>query len=75
MVWTVGCANFGLTIQPVEDEPFLLVGLASSPDGSAEAESLHDHPVEWTTGALNSVLKRLAIQEGRGFLDSSRPPQ
>jgi len=75
IVWCVGCANPGFIIQPVEDEPSLLVGLASSPDGSAEAETRHDHPVEWTTGDLQAILKRLAIQEGSGLLDSSRRQQ
>jgi HAMP domain-containing protein len=75
MVWCVGCANPGFIIQPVEDDPSLLVGLASSPDSSAEAETRHDHPVEWTTGDLQAILKRLAIQEGSGLLDSSRRQQ
>ena len=75
MVWCVGCANPGFNIQPVEDDPSLLVGLASSPDSSSEAETRHDHPVEWTTGDLQAILKRLAIQEGSGLLDSSRRPQ
>ena len=75
MVWTVGCANPGFIIQPVEDDPSLLVGLASSSDGSSETETRHDHPVEWTTGDLQAVLKRLAIQEGSGLLDSSRKQQ
>jgi hypothetical protein len=75
MVGTVGCANPGFIIQPVEDDPSLLVGLASSPDVSAEAETRHDHPVEWTTGDLQAILKRLAIQEGSGLLDSSRRQQ
>jgi hypothetical protein len=75
LAWTVGCANPGFIIQPVEDEPSLLVGLASSPDGSSEAQARHDHPVEWTTGDLQAILKRLAIQEGSGLLDSSRRPQ
>ena len=74
MVWCVGCANPGFNIQPVEDDPSLLVGLASSPDSSSEAETRHDHPVEWTTGDLQAILKRLAIQEGSGLLDSSRRP-
>jgi len=51
------------------------VGLASSPDGSYEAEPRHNHPVEWETGDLQAILKRLAIQEGSGLLDSSRRPQ
>ena len=75
LVWTVGCANPGFIIQPVEDEPSLLVGLASSPDDSSEDETRHDHPVEWTTGDLQAILKRLVIQEGSGLLDSSRRPQ
>lgn len=75
LVWTVGCANPGFIIQPVEDEPSLLVGLASSPDGSSAAETRHDHPVEWTTGDLQAILKRLVIQEGGGLMDGSRPPQ
>ena len=75
LAWTVGCANPGFIIQPVEDEPSLLVGLTSLPDGSSEAQTRHDHPVEWTTGDLQAILKRLAIQEGSGLLDSSRRPQ
>jgi len=75
LAWTVGCANPGFIIQPVEDEPSLLVGLASSPDDSSEDETRHDHPVEWTTGDLQAILKRLVIQEGSGLLDSSRRPQ
>jgi hypothetical protein len=75
LVWTVGCANPGFIIQPVEDDPSLLVGLASSPDGASDTEARHDHPVEWTTGDLQAVLKRLAIQEGSGLLDSSRKQQ
>jgi hypothetical protein len=75
LVWTVGCANPGFIIQPVEDDPSLLVGLASSPDGVSDTEARHDHPVEWTTGDLQAVLKRLAIQEGSGLLDSSRKQQ
>ena len=75
LAWTVGCANPGFIIQPVEDEPSLLVGLASSPDSSSEAEPRHDHPVEWETGDLQAILKRLAIQEGSGLLDSSRRQQ
>ena len=55
--------------------PSLLVGLASSPHGASEAETRHDHPVEWTTGDLQAVLKRLAIQEGSGLMDSSRRQQ
>jgi HAMP domain-containing protein len=51
------------------------VGLASSPDDSSEDETRHDHPVEWTTGDLQAILKRLVIQEGSGLLDSSRRPQ
>ena len=31
--------------------------------------------MEWTTGDLQAILKRLAIQEGSGLLDSSRRPQ
>jgi hypothetical protein len=75
LVWTAGCVNPGFNIQPVEDDPSLLVGLASSPDGASEAETRHDHPVEWTTGDLQAVLKRLAIQEGSGLLDASRKQQ
>jgi len=75
LVWTVGCANPGFIIQPVEDDPSLLVGLASSPDGASDTKAWHDHPVEWTTGDLQAVLKRLAIQEGSGLLDSSRKQQ
>jgi hypothetical protein len=75
LVWTVGCANPGFIIQPVEDDPSLLVGLASSPDGASDTETRHNHPVEWTTGDLQAVLKRLAIQEGSGLLDSSRKQQ
>ena len=75
LVWTVGCANPGFIIQPVEDEPSLLVGLANSPDGSSETETRHDHPVEWTAGDLQAFLNRLAIQEGSGLMDPSRPPQ
>lgn len=75
LVWTVGCANPGFIIQPVEDEPSLLVGLASSPEGASDTETRYDHPVEWTTGDLQAALKRLAIQEGSGLLDSSRPQQ
>ena len=75
LAWTVGCANPGFIIQPVEDEPSLLVGLTSLPDGSSEAQTRHDHPVEWTTGDLQAILKRLVIQEGSGLLDSSRRPQ
>ena len=75
LVWTVGCANPGFIIQPVEDEPSLLVGLASSPNAASEAETQHDHPVEWTTGDLQAILKRLTIQEGSGLLDSSRRQQ
>jgi len=75
LVWTVGCANSGFIIQPVEDDPSLLVGLASLPDGGADIEARHDHPVTWTTGDLQAVLKRLAIQEGSGLLDSSRKQQ
>jgi hypothetical protein len=75
LVWTVGCANSGFIIQPVEDDPSLLVGLASSPDGGSDIEARHDHPVEWTTGDLQAILKRLAIQEGSGLMDSSRRPQ
>jgi hypothetical protein len=75
LVWTVGCANPGFIIQPVEDDPSLLVGLASSPDGSSDTDTRHDHPVEWTSGDLLAVLKRLAIQEGSGLLDSSRKQQ
>jgi hypothetical protein len=75
LVWCVGCANPGFIIQPVEDEPSLLVGLASSPDGASDKEARHDHPVDWTSGDLLAVLKRLAIQEGSGLLDSSRKQQ
>jgi hypothetical protein len=75
LVWTVGCANPGFIVQPVEDEPSLLVGLASSPNAASEAETQHDHPVEWTTGDLQAILKRLTIQEGSGLLDSSRRQQ
>jgi hypothetical protein len=75
LMWTVGCAHPGMTIQPVEDEPSLLVGLASSPDGSSAGDTRHDHPVEWTTGDLQAILKRLTIQDRSGLLDSPRPPQ
>lgn len=74
-VWISGCANPGLIIQPMEDEPSLFVGLASLPDRTAGTEPRHHHPVEWTTGDLQAILKRLAVQEGRGLMDSSRPPQ
>ena len=75
IVWTVGCAIPGFIVQPVEDDPSLFVGLASSSDGASDTETRHDHPVEWTTGDLQAVLKRLAIQEGSGLLDSSRRQQ
>ena len=75
LVWTMGCANPVFTIQPIEDEPSLLLGLASSPDRSSEAQTPHDHPVEWTISDLQAILKRLAIQEGSGIMDSSRRPQ
>ena len=75
MVWCVGCANHGFNIQPVEDDPSLFVGLASSSGGASDTEVRHNHPVEWTTGDLQAVLKRLAIQEGSGLLDASRKQQ
>ena len=75
LVWTVGCANPGFIIQPVEDDPSLFVGLASSSGGASDTEVRHNHPVEWTTGDLQAVLKRLAIQEGSGLLDASRKQQ
>lgn len=75
LVWLVGCASPGFTIKPVEDNPSLLVGLASPPAGTADAKTQHNHPVNWTTGDLHAILKRLALQEGSGLLDSSRPPQ
>ena len=72
LVWTVGCANPGFIIQPVEDEPSLLVGLARAPESSSEPETRYDHPVEWSNADLQAILKRLVIQEGSGLLDSSR---
>jgi hypothetical protein len=75
LVWTVGCANPGFIVQPVEDEPSLLVGLASASESSSEAETRYDHPVEWSNADLQAILKRLLIQEGSGLLDSSRGPQ
>ena len=75
LVWTVGCSTPGFVIRPVEDEPSLLVGLASAPEGSSETEIRYDHPVEWAKADLRAILKRLVIQEGAGLMDSSRPSQ
>lgn len=75
LVWTVGCSTPDFIIRPVEDEPSLLVGLASAPEGSSETETRYDHPVEWAKADLQAILKRLVIQEGAGLMDSSRPSQ
>ena len=75
LVCMVGCANSGFHIQPIEDAPSVFVGLASSPDNSPEVATPYDHPVEWTISDLQSILKRLVIQEGSGLMDFSRPQQ
>jgi hypothetical protein len=75
MVWCVGCAGPVFNTQAIEDEPSLLVGLARYHDEVEAAAIRHDHPVEWTTGDLQAILKRLAIHEGSGLLDSSKPQQ
>ena len=75
MLWMVGCASPGFIIQPVEDEPSLLVGLARAPDGSSDTETRHDHPVEWSHADLQAILKRLVIQEKGGLMDSSGLPR
>jgi hypothetical protein len=75
MLWMVGCASPGFIIQPVEDEPSLLVGLARAPDGSSDTETRHDHPVEWSHADLQAILKRLVIQEKGGLMDSFGSPR
>jgi hypothetical protein len=75
MLWMVGCASPGFIIQPVEDDPSLLVGLARVSDGSLDAETRHDHPVDWSFADLQAILKRLIIQEPGGLMDASGPPQ
>lgn len=75
MLWLSGCASPGFLIQPVEDDPSVFVGLASSPEGAGEAEPRYEHPVQWSSGDLQAILKRLAIQEGGGLMDASRPAQ
>jgi hypothetical protein len=75
MLWMVGCASPGFIIQPVEDEPSLLVGLARVSDGSLDAETRHDHPVSWSHADLQATLKRLVIQEKGGLMDSSVAPR
>lgn len=71
----VGCAGPIFITQPVEDEPSLLVGLASYNDQSEAVAIQHDHPVEWSHADLHAILKRLFIQDGSGLMDSSRPLQ
>ena len=71
----VGCAGPAFITRPVEDEPSLLVGLASYNDHSQATAIRHDHPVEWSKSDLHAILKRLFIQEGGGLMDSSRPQQ
>lgn len=76
MLWVGGCASPGFIIQPVEDDPSVFVGLASSPEvAAAEPETRHAHPVQWSFADLQAILKRLAVQDGRGFMDASRPAQ
>lgn len=75
MVLSVGCTGPIFITRPVEDEPSLLVGLTTYHDKSKAADVRHDHPVDWSTADLQAILKRLAIQEGSGLLDSSSPRQ
>lgn len=71
----VGCAGPVFVTQAIEDEPSLLVGLASYKDQSKATAIRHDHPVEWSKADLHAILKRLFIQEGGGLMDSARPLQ
>jgi len=73
--WLGGCTSPGFIIAPMKDEPSLFVGLAGLADRTTGIEPQHDHPVEWTTGDLQAILKRLAVQEGSGLMDFSRTPQ
>lgn len=75
MLWVGGCASPGFIIHPVEDDPSVFVGLASSPQGAPEPETRHAHPVQWASADLQAILKRLAVQDGSGLMDASRPVQ
>ena len=75
LMGAAGCANSDLNIQPVEDDPSLFVGLARAFDANLNAEIRHNHPVEWNSRDLQAILKRLSIQESRGLMESSKPPQ
>ena len=75
LVLSFGCTSSIFITRPVEDEPSLLVGLTTYHDKVKAAEVRHDHPVDWSAADLQAILKRLAIQEGIGLLDSSSPPQ
>jgi hypothetical protein len=75
MLWMFGCASPGFIVQPVEDDPSLLVGLARASDGSSDAETRHDHPVNWSLADLQAILKRLVIQAPGGLMDSSGTPR
>jgi len=75
MLWMVGCASPVFIVQPVEDDPSVLVGLARASDASADAEIRHDHPVNWSLADLQAILKRLVIQDPGGLMDASGPPR
>ncbi len=75
IILCVSCAGPVFVTRPVEDEPSLLVGLASYNDQSKATAIQHDHPVEWSKADLHAILKRLFIQEGGGYMDSARPLQ
>ena len=70
-----GCAAPSFTLQPIQQEPQVFVGLASHAD-RAEASALHhEHPATWTEADLRAILGRLLLQERGGLMDPTKPPR
>ena len=71
----VGCANPMLITRPVQDEPSLLVGLASYNNSGKSAPIQHNQPREWSEADLHGILSRLMVQKQGGIMDPSSQPQ
>ncbi len=71
----VGCAEPMFSTRAVQDEPSLLVGLASYTDSEKLAMVRHNHPVDWSETDLRAILARLLVQERGGIMDPTKPPE
>ena len=75
LLYCVGCAGPTFVTRPVQDDPSVLVGLASYHDPEKGALVWHDHPREWSEAELSAILTRLRVQERGGLMDPTRPPR